>query len=349
MKLLRVLAVSQLLLVGCGPKAPPPALGPAPTEEGPEEAMPLQPPTERPGVVPAWADSWPALPPQPGLTTGQELTAALRSQIRFSVEADVSALGLLEGEPVKALLEELAGDPRWKVTRWAGQTVAFLRSRQGTGWSVGWGGYSGSDPLARIALWFGEAPWRADASVNRVDSATAGPSTLSAAGWPVGGPWEGHTGALLAVQGPEVALEIHEVATDLQLVRTAHALSRVPIRLEETVRGLPARHPVAPAAGSTDTVWVAAWDERGLDLRLAVRTETPGWTWVRLVGPKGPVKPALVLRASLERLGVGGAAQAGQSSIPVADLPEPLSVEVWFQADGEEAPRRLIERAFARP
>lgn len=348
MRVAQGLGLALVLAKGCGPKRVPPAPGPAPAAQtltAPSAAAPVL----RPEVVPDWSDDWPAVPPQPGLAVGQELTAALRSRSRFSVEADVSALGALDGEAVGRLFEELAADPRWKVTRWAGQTVAFWRSRRGDGWRVGWGGYSGVDPLSRVALWSGAPAWQTEAQVNRVDASTEGASSLSAAGWPVGGAWEGQTGALLAVQGPGMALEVHEIATDLQLVRTAHALSRVPLRLKEAVRGLPPRHPVAPARESSETVWVASWDEGGVDLRLSIQTNAPGWTWVRLVGPEGPVEPELVLRASLERLGTGAAHQAGQSVIPLSDLPEPVEVEVWFQADTDDDPRRLLTKTLTRP
>jgi hypothetical protein len=312
-----------------------------------EEA--LAPAVLQPDGVPEWAESWPVLPPQPGLSAGQELVGALASRAVFAVEADVSALGAVDAEIASVLVEELAADPRWKVTRWAGQLVAFARLRQGDGWSVGWGGYGGRDPMARVALWFGEPPWRPEAKPNLVEPPDQGAIRLNAAGWPLGGHWEGHTGALLAVKGPVLALEVHEIATDLQLVRTARALSRVPMRLEEAVLGLPSRHPVADAGGAAEAVWVAGRDSNGIDLRVLVTPPAAGWTWVRLVRAGEAVEERLVLRASLERLGAGDAPQAGQSFLPLPALANDVVAEVWFMADGGGAPERLLSVPLVGP
>ena len=85
------------LLVACGQKLPPeaPVAGAVARVV---EAVSAPPAVLLPDAVPAGKDTWPPLPPQPGLSPGQELTQALSSRALFTVEADVSALRALDDD-----------------------------------------------------------------------------------------------------------------------------------------------------------------------------------------------------------------------------------------------------------
>lgn len=346
-----------LLLWACAPKSGPPPAAAALSEgavAAPDEAQAGA--VLLPADAPTWDDTWPPIPAQPGFSAGQELGAALTSRTVFRIEADVSPLAHLTAEQVGVLRDELAEDPRWKVTTWAGATVAMERQRQGDGWSVGWGGYAGADPVARVALWLDAPPWGPEVRHNDVrdqDAKAAGSaaSPLIVASWPSTGAWAGRSGALLAVRGQTAALEVHELAKDLQLARTAQALTRVPVRVEETARGLAPRHPVAPPSPGAGKVWVEAHSDAGMDVRVRANPGAPGWTWLRLVGEAGAVSEALVLRASLERLGhsTDDVQYPGQSWLPVAPPSDPATLELWFLADGASEPVRLLTAPLAVP
>ena len=94
-------AAALLYLVGCGPKAPP-GVAPAPSAASAAAAPALL----RPSAAPAAAADWPPTPPQPGLASGQELTAMLSSRSTFTVDADLSPLADLDCDGVAQLATE---------------------------------------------------------------------------------------------------------------------------------------------------------------------------------------------------------------------------------------------------
>jgi len=331
------LAVALALAVaGCGPKTPVESVVVAPPPPPPPAIL-------TPDGAPAWLDGWPALPPQPGLAAGQELSALLASRTVFRVEADVSAVGAVDPEGAAAVRAALAADPRWKLTRWAGHDVAFQRERQGDGWSVGWGGYHGTpgtdDDRWRVALWFTPGgPWQPPVEVNPPDAAP-----LVVGVWPATGDHAGFMGALLAVGGPSIGLGVHELSRDLQLQHSVTALQRVPLRLQEIALGVAPRHPVAPPGDAPDALWVESSGQHGADLRAHLHPEGPGWCWLRVMQDGTAWDEALVLAASLEAVvpSPGDGTVELQSWLP-RPPPPGATGELWCEVDGR-APRRVIE------
>lgn len=326
----------------CGPKSPvAPAVVQAPT--------PPPPAILTPDAAPVWVDGWPALPPQPGLSAGQELSALLANRTVFRVEADVSAVGAVDAAAASAVRAALAADPRWKLTRWGGHDVAFQRHRQGDGWSVGWGGYQGVEGAAgdrwRVALWFKPGgPWQPPIEVNPPDAAP-----LAVGVWPATGDYDGFMGALLAVGGPSLGFEVHELSRDLQLHHAVTALQRVPMRLQEIAVGVAPRHPVGPAGDAPDALWIESSGPHGADLRAHLRPRAPGWCWLRVVHDGAAWEEALVMAASLEGVAPSpsGGAFEMQSWLPRTPPPGATG-EVWCQAQ-DEPPKRGLEARLDPP
>lgn len=340
------------LLLACakGP-APEPAAATvaAPTAPGVAETVagetPVRPDTDQSAgaVLP---------PPLAGSQDAIIVEGLSRTSLTFTVGADLTPVGLLDESEAGVLAGHLAAHPRWRVTRWDGAVMAFLRDEDKSGRSVPFAGYHGSKEgkeLWRAALRLTDredgAEWTDSPLVDRF-----GPTDnmLKVHGWqPAGEGWYLWRAAALEVVGPVASIEIHELSARLELDRTSDALKWITTDLQSLDKfhedvdtnampwgWLPPGEPTSDPHG----VYVRTVDG-GVDVSGRLNPGQPGWTWVRITDAYGrPWLDELVGLSTLERIGWSpNNAHAFwlQGRIPTdTPLPEGAIVEAWFEADG---------------
>lgn len=297
----------------------------------------------------------PELPPLSGTTVTLDLEKLATSTTRFRIEADVAMFGATSPEVADALLSGLALDPRWRVGRWEGQTVAWERQPQGKHWLVPLGGYhrrSPAGPTWRGQLRFDQRPAAHPWSASELVGHNAPEDkVLTVAGWRVtGSDWDGQQAAALAIDGPGVSLEIHELAHELALTETARLLRSLTVRVAAVVelgqRGeLPASRRAFQLSGEpalvAQSIALEA-QESTVQVQGRLNPGAPGWTFVRIVSDKGfPWHEDEVVVLSAERIGHDSSPDVAfwyQSTLPRWEgLPDRGRVEVWFRPDTASA------------
>lgn len=358
------LATPTQALAGKAKKGAPEAVEVAPAEkpskgkkgppEPPRGPPPPLPPIQGPG--PRSVDF--GAPPLAAEATSVDLRKYVQERQRFTLEVDPSGVAALDEAHAAAVMDMLAADPRWRVTRWEGGEMALARAQgEDEAWTVPVSGYlgDGSARLWRTAVRFGprgpEDPWASSSLVARAPP--HGP-TVAGLGWRMGeGAWKGWWVSALVVQGPLGALEIHELSPELDLDQTATAIQRVPPYLEALAAVsnsgvrvvttlLSSREPAkVPAALTFQPMGEGEWELRG-----RLNAGQRGWTWVRVMDPAGlPWHEEILGPASLERLG-WGEDPAGmfylQSRLRLPEPPPPGGLaEAWFVGDDGGPPRLL--------
>ncbi|MCB9781233.1 MAG: hypothetical protein H6742_21885 [Alphaproteobacteria bacterium] len=343
------------LLMAC-PKAPTSST-PAPAVDAPVAA----------GVATAPATGAPALPstdgvagapptpPLSGSTDAIIVEGLSRTSLTFTVGADLGPVALIDPSEADILEAHLAAHPGWRVTRWDGATMAFLRTDSDHGRVVPWAGYHGSRDEKQI--------WRAAVRIRPrsagaewaesplIDRFTPTDNMLKVHGWQPGGEgWYLWRAAAIEVVGPVATVEVHELSTRLELNQTSDALRWITTDLQSLDKfhddvdtsqqpwgWLPPGEPTSDAQG----VYVDAIDG-GIEVTGRLNPGRPGWTWVRITDAYGrPWLEPLVGAATLERIGwSSNPAQSFwlQGRVPTdTPLPAGAIVEAWFQPTGGSA------------
>lgn len=341
-------------ILACSKPQPPATASPRTPAPVPSPA-PLAPPTDplQLGAV-ALPPGAPSLPPLSGTTVALDLEKLATSTTRFRIEADVGMFGATTPEVAEALLAGLAMDPRWRVGLWEGQTVAWERQPAGKSWRVPLGGYhrrSPQGPTWRGQLRFAERPAEHPWSASELVGHNAPEDkVLTVAGWRVtGSDWDGQQAAALAIDGPGVSLEIHELAGELALTETARLLRSLTVRVAGVVelgqRGdLPASRRAFQLSGEpalvAQNIDLQAKDST-VQLSARLNPGAPGWTFVRIVSNTGvPWHEDEVVVLSAERIGHDTSPDVAfwyQATLPRFEgLPDQGRVEVWFRPDAPD-------------
>lgn len=355
--------VIPLGMLGC-PRTPPPTpvvVAPVVEAAAPPvvQALPGDPLLLPPAPIEA------GLPPLSGTTAGLDLEKLATTSTRFRIEADVAMFGATSPEIADALLAGMAQDPRWRVGRWEGQTVAWERQKVQDRWVVPVGGYhqrGGGTTTWRGQLRFDERPadhpWSASSLVGHNAPED---KILTVAAWRVSGSdWSGQQAAALAIDGPGVSLEIHEIAQDLGLVETARLLRNLTVRVKGVVdiaaRGdLPASRRAFQPPGEPvlEAPWLQVERQEDGDLQFSGRVNpgAPGWVWVRLVDSDGVVwRDGLVTPTTLERAGFDASTDLSfwfQAQVPVSGaVPSTGVAQLWFRDDADASVRKVVEAPF---
>lgn len=318
------------------PPPPPPPTGPPPP------ASPLSAPPLNGAEAGA-----PLL--QPPVST-DDLREFTRARTRFGLEADSSGVGLLDAAHEAALLDRLAADPRWRVTRWETGTTALYREQGPDGWTLSASGYRGApgQRRSRVGLRFDPRP-AGDVWLNPNLIIHGAPSSrVEGLAWPLSsGPLKGWSCSALVIDGPSGSLEVHELSPELDLQETAAAVRDLPPLIRAYASGTVAPGPPlrGEPSGGPPTLSAKMVDGE-LELRGRLNPGAPGWTWVRVLDPgQRPWLEAAVAAGSLERVGWSTDAAARFSLQGRLLLPAPpvgSTLEAWFVADGGGPPRLVV-------
>ena len=364
-------------LMAC-PKTTPPAAGTsAPTAADATTPLasapppPVVPPAANPlrGPHPPESDA-PNTPPIAGDPQGRDVERLARSRLTYTLSTDAPVLGALAELPTHALLEALSADPRWRVGFSGGTALACRRPPEGTG--PGPGSYfaeasvPGAAPhrLFRACVRFGtrgsDHPWSTSPLVShnthQQRDLKVAATTLDAA------PYAGWQSAALTIDGPEISVELHEVAPQLDMARTSAQLSDLHARVASLVAAAVRDNPQRAAQATLPPGEPRLAAPALRCLRLAdgslrvdggVNPSTPAWVWARPIGADGlPIGglEAAVAAATLER--TGGSADTGtvwswQSTVPAAAAAPVRGLELWSVTGPESTPIRLHPQLVA--
>lgn len=313
-----------------------------------------------PGAVPP--PGAPAAPPLAGTTDALLLDGLSRTSLTFTVGADVSPLALVKPESAAVYAAHLEAHPYFRVTRWEGATIAFLRVQdQRLGWTLPWAGYHQGLQQGQPVQWRAGlrlrprspgAEWTDSPLVDRFEPDD---SVLKVHAFqPSGvGSYDARAAAI-EVRAQELALELHELSRALELEPTTAAIKKVTIDLldfdkfwqdadlsQEPWGFLPPGEPTRDEKG----LYVVPTDA-GIDVRGRLNPGAAGWTWVRLTDAWGyPWLEDQVGASTLERIGWSPDPEHSfwfQGRIPTdLELPQGAIVEAWFLADGDKTPRQV--------
>jgi len=305
-----------------------------------------------PGDVPG--SLGPALPALAGQTEVRVAEGRALDIQSFTLGADLSPLARIDTGEAGMLAAHLAAHPRFRLTRWQGATIAWLRrSDQQLGRTVGWGGFH--EPVTAG----GAGTWRAGLRIRPrapsmpwtdsrlVDRFTPDDSVLSVHAWkPDDAAHPDRRAAAIEVRAKELTLEVIEQSDRLELVATSAAIKEVARDLLDLDRfhgdadlqqrpwgWLPPGEPTHDPRG----LYVTETDA-GVDIRGRLNPGAPGWTWARITDAAGrPWLESLTAAATLERIGWSDDDALSfwfQGRVPT-DMPVPAGaiVEAWFSAD----------------
>ena len=329
-------------------------LGASELESAPE---PPPPPLD-PLTLPEMDDG--PLPPLSGRTDDLEMRTLTRIITTFTLEADMSGLDAVSGEQVDALRAHLAASPQWRLTRWHGTQMAFLRQRRPVlddtkgPWTVGYGGYHRGEGSmwragVRLGSWAPDAPEVIGPMMATSDAASP---TLVLPAWSLpGAEWAPFQAVAFTVEGAHLALHVHELAEQLELTQSSTVMARVPAFIQGVGRfaepELPrpyimALMPKGEPLTAVGAVGVRRLDAETVEVRGRPAPSAPGWTWARIIDRDGiPVDEALYARCTLERVGWSSQESAFlfQAQVPTTQpLPPGGRVELWFRPDDGETP-----------
>lgn len=338
--------------------APPPVVAPATPEAPPPpglSATPAAAPTP-PGAVPP--PGAPSTPPLSGTTDPVQFEGLSRAQVTFTVGVDLSPLALIDQGEAAMLEEHLAAHPRWRLTRWEGAVIAFLRvDDPQLGRTSPWAGYHGQGTeLWRAALRLRPrqpgAEWTDSTLVDRFQPDDSALKVHSFQ--PIGSGTYGLRAAAIEVTGKVATLEVHELSARLELEQTSEALKWITTDLLSLDKfqpdtpdpaapwgWLPPGEPNQDAKG----LYVTSTPQ-GVDVRGRLNPGAAGWTWARITDAQGRSwLDELSQAATLERIGWSTNQSTSfwfQGRIPT-DLPLPPGaiVEAWFLPDGSQTPTKI--------
>lgn len=309
-----------------------------------------------PGAVPP-PDS-PPTPPLAGTTEAVVLEGLTHNELQFTVGADLTPLSRIDQSQAQLLASHLAAHPQWRVTRWEGATVAFLRTEDPElGRTVGWAGYHhDADSLWRALLRLSpRLPGAEWTNSPLVDHFSADNNVLAIHAFqPAGKGWYDWRGVAIQVDGKVASLEIHELSRQLELDATSAAMKWITTDLlhldmfTQDIQGeLPPWAWLAPGEPTSDPAGITTVVTKdGVDLHGRLNPGRAGWTWARITGPGGRAwLEQLTAAATLERIGWSKDEDQRfwfQGRVPTElAIPAGSVVEVWFLADGLTQPQQL--------
>ena len=298
----------------------------------------------------------PDTPPFDGAVDDLDLSGMNELRVRTTMTVDLSSLTRLDAGTATRFEAHLAADPRWRVTRWDGATVAVQRERLPWGWSVGVGGYNAVAGQGawctgvQFSPWLPDTPWASAPQVVHRQAAEASyfvvPRRLE------GNAWSGQWSAALEIDGPAVGLFLHEISGDDPVPGVHSRLADLATLVESYLRLLGEANPrgvepllLAPGRGTArEAMRVATLPDGQVDLFAMLNPGAAGWTWLRLVDWAGrPLDQERVGALSWERVGWSEDPDQGfwfQARLPVTLEPD-SKAEAWFLADGSSRPRLL--------
>lgn len=323
------------------------------------EPVEIPPPPSEP-VARGPADS-PLDRPEDEALSGKAGAVALslvRSTITYTFPVDLGVLDSIGQSTVRPLvLQHLAADPRWRVTRYQGAWVALRRDLERGRWSAPRDGHhldKGGQwrAVLRFGSWDQRYSWsnseliaRSPARERRVQVTAFTPPTLDA----------GQVSTALSAEGESVALEIFERGPETDRPHTAELLGEIPYYLSGLVERSqlieamgfdPPSMPARAMGKAPATLDVGSPGEGELEVVGWQNPGSLGWTWVRLVTLDGKPWEEALVRASTREL-VGFSRNARQTFYLQARFPVPTGAsfvavaEVWHQPLDEGAPRLL--------
>lgn len=333
-----------------------------PTDAPPEPSLPAgvsQTPATTPvppGAVPP-ADG-PPTPPLAGTTEAMVIEGLTRSQLIFTVGADLSPLALIDQSEADVLAAHLAAHPLWRLTRWEGATMAMMRvDDQKLGRTVPWAGYHDGDAgqwraALRLRPRQPGAEWTESPLVDRFEPDD---SELMVRGWqPAGEGWYAWRASAIEVDGKVASMELHELSQQLELTATSEAIKWITTDLlsldkfkQDSTDDAPAWGWLPPGEPTQDAkgLYVSVTDD-GVDIRGRLNPGEAGWTWARITDPQGRAwLEELTAAATLERMGWDADDSRSfwfQGRVPTdLSVPAGSAVEVWFLADGATKPVQI--------
>ena len=304
-----------------------------------------------------------ATPPLGALSGNLDLSLT-RSITTFDVEVDVSVLNEVDSGNWNAMFQQLAADPRWRVTEYQNAIVALQRIPDPDGrWTLPRHGYhtdaSGYTwrALLRFTAWDHDHPWADSETIARVPASS---SSLTLA--PVlvqREPWLGQHVTALVVEGRDLSLEIHEIGPPDSRPNTFEKLGTVPqfvsnaLSRLEAIRAVGFDRMLLPLGepGADPSVMVQA-REGLLTLRARLNPGEPGWSWARITRKKHVWNEAAVAAATREA--VGYSTDPSELFLMQGEIPIPKglaldgTLEIWFQpADRAGTVRKLSSTALS--
>lgn len=279
---------------------------------------------------------------------------------KFTLGADLTPFGRIDSQEAAMLVEHLAAHPRFRLTRWEGAWIAWLRRGDPQlGRTVGWGGFHQVVDQGVSTTWRAgvrlrpRTPGSTWGDSGLVDRFTPDDSVLSIHAWrPDAAAAPHRRAAAIEVQAKELSVEVFEISDRLELTATSDALREISRDLLQLDRFYAdadlARQPwgwLPPGEPTRDPPGlVVTATKDGVDIRGRLNPGEPGWTWARITDPAGhPWLEQATAAATLERVGWSPDDRLSfwfQGRVPT-DTPIPTGaiVEAWFQSDQGGSPR----------
>ena len=306
-----------------------------------------------------------ATPPLASLSGNLDLSLT-RSITTFDVEVDLSILDEVDSGNWNAMFQQLAADPRWRVTEYQNAIVAMQRIADSHGrWTLPRHGYHVDDAgytwraLLRFTAWDHDHPWADSETIERVPAST---STLTLAPTLVQrDPWLGQHVTALVIEGRDLSLELHEIGPPESRPNTFDKLGTVPQFVSNTLSRVEAIRQrgydpmLLPLEEPSKVATLAVRTREGLlDIRARLNPGEPGWTWARITQGKYVWNEAAVAAATREAIGFSRTPSEFflmQGEIPLPDQTVfDGDLEIWFQpADRTGTVRRLMSTPLSLP
>ncbi len=324
-------------------------------------ADPPPPPTisvpQDPGAAATPYASEMPIPPITGRGTELQLESLSRVQRSFNIQVPLEPANV-PASVAGAVLRHVAADARWRLIQRDGALVAYRRESRGREHHLDWSGYIRRPKevwttAIRFDEWSQEGAWATSPHVV-VTPATASSLSVNTFFLDTDDMYGWETTAI-TIEGEGLFVDIYESGKRGGRDRTATALGEVlgylgglgqdPQRIDTDGYHrwfMPRREP----SKDGDSIELSTQGRGTLTVQAHVNPGRPGWTWVRILDDQlRPWEETALATGTRERIGYSG--KAGESFFLGVTIPVPSSpkfsgtAEVWFMADGAEAPERL--------